>query len=121
MKKTFFTTTAIVCCFIVIIVVINSLDGKWTGTLKTPDGNEIPLTYNLKVDSGKVKGTAESPQGTVPIDNGKITGNDFSFKVTVDGNDYQHTGKFYDAADSVGMDIDFNGMKLHTTLKRVVK
>jgi len=118
MKKKTFTTTILLCCFVVCFAIVAGLAGKWTGTLKTPDGNEIPLTYNFKVDSGKVTGTAETPQGAVTIDDGKINGNDFTFKVTVDGNDYKHTGKFYEAADSVGIDIDFNGMKLHTTLKR---
>jgi len=118
MKRKIFTTTALVCCFMVCFAIIADIAGKWTGTLKTPDGNELPLTYTFKLDSGKVKGNVESPQGTIDITDGKINGDDFTFSLSVNGTDVKHTGKFYPAADSIGMDIDFNGTKLHTTLKR---
>jgi len=118
MKRKILTTTALVCCFMVCFAIIADISGKWTGTLKTPDGNEFPLTYTFKLDSGKLKGTAESPQGTVDIANTTISGTDFTFTVPVNGTDIKHTAKFYEAADSIGMDIDFNGMKMHTTLKR---
>jgi hypothetical protein len=103
----------------VCFAIVADLTGKWTGSLKTPDGNEIALTYNFKVDGDKLTGTAESPSGQVAINDGKINGTDFTFKVTVDGNDYPHTGKFY--TDSCGIDIDFGGQKLHTTIKRADK
>jgi hypothetical protein len=118
MKRKIFTTTALVCCFMVCFAIAADLAGKWTGTLKTPDGNEIPLTYIFKTDSGKLAGTVSSPQGDVPITDGKLNGNDFTFSLSVNGTDIKNTGKFYPEADSVGMDIDFNGMKFHTTLKR---
>ena len=121
MKRKIFTTVALVCCIMVCFAIVADLAGKWTGTLKTPDGNEIPLTYNFKVDGDKLTGTAESPSGQVPIDSGKVSGNDFTFKVTVDGADYRHTGKLYAEADSIGLDIDFSGQKLHTTLKHADK
>jgi hypothetical protein len=119
MKRKIFTTTALICCFMVCMAIVADLTGKWTGTIKTPDGNEIAVTYNFKVDGNTLTGTADSPNGTVTVDNGKIDGDNFSFKVTVDGNDYPHTGKMY--ADSCGMDIDFGGQKLHFTIKRADK
>jgi len=115
MKK-ILTTTALVCCFMVCLAVVADLSGKWSGAIKTPDGSEIPVTYDFKVDGTKLTGTADSPQGSVPIDDGKIDGENFSFKVTVSGTDYPHTGKMY--ADSCGMDIDFGGQKSHFTVKR---
>jgi hypothetical protein len=122
MKRKIFTTTALVCCFMVCFAIVADLAGKWTGTLKTPDGNEFPLTYTFKTDSGKLTGIASSPQGDVPITDGKlISATDFTFSVAVNGTDIKHTGKFYPDADSVGMDIDFNGMKMHATLKRDAK
>jgi len=119
MKRKIFTTTALVCCFMVCMAIVADLTGKWVGTIKTPDGNEIAVTYNFKVDGNILTGTADSPSGTVTIDSGKVDGNNFKFKVTVDGNDYPHTGKFY--TDSCGMDIDFGGQKLHFTIKRADK
>jgi len=118
MKKRIFTTTALVCCLMVCFAIAD-LAGKWTGTLKTPDGQEFPLTYTLKTDSGKLSGSVSSPQGEVPISNGKlIDANNFTFTLSVNGTDITNTGKYYPAADSIGMDIDFNGTKMHTTLKR---
>jgi hypothetical protein len=119
MKKRLFTTAALVCCVVAAFAFAASLAGKWTGTLNTPDGNQFPLTYSFKTDSGKLTGVASSPQGDVNITDGKfIDPTDFTFNVSVNGTDVKHTGKFYPDADSVGMDIDFNGMKMHTTLKR---
>ena len=115
MKK-ILTTTALVCCFMVCLAVVADLTGKWSGVIKAPDGSEIPVTYNFKVDGNKLTGTADSPQGSVPIDDGKIDGDKFSFKVTVSGTDYPHTGKMY--ADSCGMDLDFGGQKAHFVITR---
>ncbi|MDP9046771.1 MAG: glycoside hydrolase [Bacteroidota bacterium] len=117
MKK-IFITTALLCCFVVCFAIIADFTGKWKGSITTPDGNEFPLTYVLKVDGDKLTGTAQSPQGEVPINDGKISGADFSFSLSVNGTDIKHTGKYYAAADTAGLDIDFNGMKFHTTLKR---
>ena len=117
MKRKLFNPIALACCFIVFAAfVIADLNGKWTGVIKTPDGNDLQVTYNFKVDGDKLTGTGESPAGTVTIDDGKITGDTFTFKVTVDGSDYPHSGKMY--ADSCGLDIDFGAQKVHTTLKR---
>jgi len=122
MKRKIFSTTALVCCFMVCFAIVADLAGKWSGTLKTPDGNEIPLTYVFKTDSGKLTGTAATPEGEIAITEGKmVSSTDFTFNVSVNGADYKHTCKFYPAADSIGLDIDANGMKLHTTLKRDAK
>lgn len=116
MKRKFFTTTALLCCFMVCFAIVADITGKWSGNLVTPDGQNIPVTYNFKVDGDKLTGTADSPQGTITIDDGKIKGDDFSFKVTVDGNDYPHTGKAY--ADSCAMNVDFGGQKVHFIIKK---
>jgi len=116
MKRKLLISAALLSCFVFVMAVFADLNGKWKGTLKTPDGNELQVTYNFKVDGDNLTGTAESPAGSVTVDNGKITGDTFTFKVTVDGNDYPHKGKLY--ADSCGMDIDFGGTTSHFTIKR---
>jgi hypothetical protein len=116
MKRKLLKVIALCSCFIFLMAVSANLDGKWKGVIKTPDGNDLEATYNFKVDGDKLTGTAESPSGVVTIDSGKVAGNDFSFKVTVDGNDYPHKGIFYN--DSCGLDIDFGGQIIHTTLVR---
>jgi hypothetical protein len=119
MKKNFLTTTALLCCFMVCFAIVADLTGKWTGTITTPDGQQLPVTYTFKADGTTLTGTAESPAGVVPIDNGKIDGDKFTFSVNVSGTEYPHTGKIY--ADSCGMDIDFGGPKAHFIIKRADK
>jgi len=122
MKRKFFITTALLFCLVACFAfaIVADLTGKWTGILKTPDGNEFPLNYTFKADGNQLTGMASSPNGDVPFTDGKINGSDFSFTLSFNGTDIKNTGKFYPQADSVGMDIDFNGTKMHTTLKRSV-
>ena len=116
-KKVFSITTLLVCFAFVGWAVIADLSGKWTGSIKTPDGNQFPLTYIFKVDGNTLTGAVQSPQGELPITEGKINGNEFSFKLDLNGMPIVNTGKYY--VDSVGIDAEVNGTKLHTVLKRV--
>ena len=118
MKRGIFTIAALVCCVLVCFAAATGLTGKWTGTL-TLDGNGFPITYIFKADSGKLTGTAESPEGKWEITDGKISGDSLSFAVTVHENmKISHRGKFYAQGDSVGLNIDMNGQTFHTVLKR---
>jgi hypothetical protein len=113
MKRRIFTTIALVCCF----MVIADLSGKWSGMLRTPDGNDLKIIYIFKVDGNTLTGTAQGDGDATPIDSGKISGDNFTFSVTnPTGMVFKHTGKVY--KDSIGMDIEFGGNKLHSTLTR---
>lgn len=117
MKRKLFNVIALCCCSFFLMAVIADLNGKWTGVIKTPDGNDLNVFYNFKVNGDTLTGTANSSEGRmVSIDSGKVAGNTFSFQVTVDGNTYPHTGKVYN--DSCAMDIDFGSQWVHTTLVR---
>jgi hypothetical protein len=115
MKRKFLLPLLLLSCFIFVMAVVADLTGKWKGTIKTPNG-DLPVTYVFKANGAVLTGTAESQAGVVTIDDGKITGDTFTFKVTVDGNDYPHKGKMY--ADSCGMDIDLGGQNSHFTITR---
>ena len=120
MKRKLFTTTALVCFFMICFAAIADLNGKWTGTIKTPDGNELAITYVFKVDGDKLTGTAQAQGEPATINDGKTNGTDFTFNVTNgDGSIIPHSGKYY--ADSVSLNLEVNGSKLHTTLKRADK
>jgi hypothetical protein len=116
MRKKLFNPISLACFFFLLLAVFADLNGKWTGVIKTPDGNELQVVYNFKVAGDSLTGTAESPAGVLTIDNGRVKGDSFSFKVNVEGTDYPHTGKVYD--DSCSLDIDFGNQIVHTTLKR---
>jgi hypothetical protein len=80
----------------------------------------VVVTYTINVDGEKVTGLAETFGHSIKIEDGKVNGNDFTFNITNnDGVVIPHTGKFYSEGDSVGMSMDYNGVKFHTTLKRV--
>ena len=118
MKKKLFSSALVSFCFIFLITIAVDLNGKWRGVFQTPDGTEVEATYTFKVEGDKFSGTAESAgSGVLTIENGKISGNDFSFTLNIGGSDFLHAGKVY--ADSCSMDIDFSGTKVHTTIKRV--
>ena len=118
MKIKILTTIALVFSVMICIAAIADLSGKWTGAFKTQDGSDFTLNYLFKIDGDKLTGSVSSPQGEVPITDGKVSGSDFSFTVPVNGTDIKNTGKYYAAADSAGLDVDFNGMKSHIQLKR---
>src|SRR5258706_14973330 len=105
MKRKLFGSKTLACCFIFLIAVFADLNGKWTGVVKIPDGTDLQVTYNFKVSGDTLTGTAESTSGVYTIDNGKVSGDTFSFDVTAEGTVYPQTGKIYE--DSCGLDIDF--------------
>ena len=118
MKKGIFTSVALAFCLVFFFAIAAGVDGQWSGVFNSPDGSSYPLTYNFKLDGEKLSGTLDVAGLTVPVDSGKVVGNDVWFSVTVQGTSYAHKGKLYAAADSIGLDVTFNGNKTHTTLKK---
>src|SRR6185503_3881016 len=105
MKKKIVFTALLLCCFFAGFATIESLNGKWTGTLKTDGGDEYPLLYNFKIDGDELTGTAKTPKGLLPIN------------VLINNMEIDHNGKFY--GDSVGVDISLGDQKAHATLKKM--
>jgi hypothetical protein len=116
MKKMIITTAFLLCCFFAGFAAIANLEGKWTGLLITDQGDEYPLLYNFKMDGDELTGTAKTPKGVLPINDGKITGNTFTFNVIISGMEIDHSGRFY--GDSVGVDLSMGEARSHATLKR---
>lgn len=120
MKRKLLTTVVLLCCFaaVCIAAVIADMNGKFSGTLNAPDGNQYPLTYTFTVDGDKLSGNLDTSQGVVSLDSGKVSNNVMTFSVTVEGRAYAHKGTYYAQGDSIGMDVDFAGTKTHTKLQR---
>ncbi len=116
MKKKLLATTLLMCCFLVGFGTVETLTGKWTGLLKTDQGDEYQLLYKFKIDGAELTGTAKTPKGDMPINDGKITGDTFTFNVVVNNMEIDHSGKFY--GDSVGVDLSLGDIKSHVTLQR---
>ena len=59
-----------------------TITGDWDITVVSPQGsNTTPATFTQ--DGEKVTGIFKSPQGQLPFDSGKMTGNDVTFTFTV--------------------------------------
>src|SRR3989442_1414580 len=55
-------------------------NGKWRGPM---GGAEI--TFNFKVTGDKLTGDLSGPQGKIDLSDGKVTGDQISFSITVPG------------------------------------
>jgi hypothetical protein len=122
MKRSFFTTAALLCCFIICAATLADINGKWTGAIKGPDGNDYQLNYVFNVSGDVLTGTAQAQGDPKTITECKINGADFSFNVKDDDDSpIPHSGKYYADGDSISMNIVYKGEKFHTTLKRADK
>ncbi len=60
-----------------------SVDGEWEADMPTRDGT-TPGTLNFKVEEGgKLTGSVTRPQGENEIEDGKVVGDQISFKLLV--------------------------------------
>lgn len=79
------TKTAILLALVISLAAhAQKLDGKWKGSMTGPDG-AFELLYTFKTDGSALSGTATSAMGSIPLENGKINGDHFSFDVNVNG------------------------------------
>jgi len=78
-----------------------NIDGTWKGTFSGGMGGQpMELTYNFKGEEDTLTGTVNGGPGQwIPLKDGKIDGNNISFKV----------------------DVDFGGMKMKFNYKGVIK
>lgn len=96
------------------------VDGKWTGTLNTPNG-DVPVNFTFKADGATLNGSTSGPDGMdVKIADGKVDGDKISFTVTVDFGGMQFTMNYSGAVakDQIKFTIDILGMPFDLTVKR---
>jgi hypothetical protein len=71
--------------------------GKWSGQVPGRNGQMREVTFVLKASGESLTGTMSGRNGDVPIADGKVSGDDISFSVTLDfgGNSVtqKYTGK----------------------------
>ena len=97
------------------------VDGKWSGSLATPNG-DITVGFDFKSDGTTLTGSTTGPDGTaIAIKNGKIDGEKISFVVTIDFGgmmfDLAYTGVVSPA--EIKMTMDFAGMPFEFIVKKV--
>lgn len=114
MKKTFLSLAfPFALC---IAITAASLTGTWKGTVMIQD-NPVELTYKLKAEGNVLTGTVNSQFGELPLIDGKISGDDFSYKIDFNGNVRESKGKYY--GDSIVITSATTGRS--STFKRVAE
>ena len=68
-----------------------TLDGSWKGKFSGPNG-DMELVFTFKVNADTLNGGVTSEMGTLPLENGKVNGNEFSFNINVNGMEITNTG-----------------------------
>ena len=96
------------------------VDGKWTGSLDTPNG-AVQISFNFKADGAALTGTNIGPDGSeIPIQKGKIDGNNISFDVEIDfgGMKFTISYKGVVSPDQIKLTADFMGMPFEFVVKK---
>jgi len=96
------------------------VDGKWVGSLDTPNG-PAPITFEFKADGSKLTGANLAPDGTpIMIKNGKIDGKNLTFSVDVDFGQgpitFNYTGVL--AGSEIKLHTSFMDMPIDFTVKK---
>ena len=94
------------------------VSGKWKASFTTPDGQQRENTFDFKVNGDKLTGTVASAMGEVPIQDGKVSGDEISFSVTRNfgGNDVKILYKVSD--DQIQLKVEAGERKFEMTAKR---
>lgn len=83
------------------------LNGKWKGDLKGPDGNDLEINFDFKVDGEKLTGTVTNTYGEEQITDGVVKGDDISFVILAGGGQFKITYKGK---------LDGEDIKFHVTI-----
>ena len=104
------------------IAMAADVSGKWTGDMPGRGGDTMPATFNFKAAGDKLTGTMTGPQGDVPLQEGKIAGDQISFSTTLDfgGNSVKIVYKGTMSGDQIKMsrEREGSGQPREFTIKR---
>jgi hypothetical protein len=96
------------------------VDGKWTGTVSTPNG-DAPVAYTFKADGARLTGSTIGPDGSeVKIADGKVDGNNVSFSVTLDFGGMPITMNYKGvlSGNQIKFTLDMFGMPLEIIVRK---
>jgi opacity protein-like surface antigen len=96
------------------------VDGKWTGSIDAGQG-PIDVGFTFKADGSKLTGSTIGPDGMeVAIKEGKIEGNNLTFKISLDfgGMPFELNYKGVMTGTDMKLTIDFMGMPIEMNVKK---
>ncbi len=109
---------ALLVVFLSIPALAADVNGKWKASIQDPNGQNMEIIFNLKVDGEKVTGTADSPMGNNTITEGKLVGDAISF--TVDTGDMKIFHKGTVSGDEMKLKVELPDNTVDMTAMRVV-
>ena len=80
---------AILFLWLTSIAFAADLNGKWHGSFKTPDGNDLAVNFVFKVDGEKLTGTVANSYGEEQITEGVVKGDEVSFIIMAGGGQFK--------------------------------
>jgi hypothetical protein len=80
--RTLITIGCVLLCLAGAILAAD-LTGKWVAQVPGRNGETREVTFNLKADGGNLTGSTTTPRGEMPIEEGKIDGDQISFSQTM--------------------------------------
>jgi len=95
----------------------SKINGAWLAKVQGPQG-DMELTFTFKVDGNKLVGTDSSAMGSIPLTNGVVQGNEFSFDIEMQEMKISHKCKYLDD-DSIEMKANVMEQDMIIKLKRV--
>jgi hypothetical protein len=95
----------------------SKINGTWLAKVQGPQG-DMELTFTFKVDGNKLVGTDSSAMGSIPLTNGVVQGNEFSFDIEMQEMKISHKCKYLDD-DSIEMKANVMEQDMIIKLKRV--
>ena len=78
-----------------------SLNGKWKGDMKTPNGDNLEINFDFHVDGEKLTGTVTNTYGEEQITEGTVKGDAISFIILAGGGQFKITYKGTIAGDEL--------------------
>jgi hypothetical protein len=106
--------------FAAVSVFAADVDGKWAGSVSTPNG-DFPQAFTFKADGAKLTGTMTGMDGMeIAIKDGKVDGNNVSFSITLDfgGMPFTLSYKGVVAKDQIKLTGDAMGMPFELVVKK---
>jgi hypothetical protein len=80
-------------CIFTAVAMAAGVEGKWIAKVPGRDGQTQEMTFSFKIKGEKLTGSVSNARGSLDIENGKISGDEISFLVTMGEIKIVHTGK----------------------------